>query len=308
MKKWLIVILVVAGCAAYVVWRLWPVEGPPLDKSDKLRIVSVAPSVTEILFALGVGDQVVGVTNACDWPPETRNIEIVGGFGTPNIETVLSLRPDALIATDFEREDMPDLLCASGIRVIDIRIDSFETLFHSIRVIGETVGRTERAGALIAELQTDLDVAAARSAHVPRAQRPRVFVEIWHEPLCTAGGGSFLSEVIECAGGINVARELKTPYPYVTPEQAIAWDPDVILVAYMTNANQVQAQLEGRLGWRQVKAVREGQIVSDIPLDLILRPGPRLVEGVKMLAERLYPDAAPSKSPTGSAPSKDTAR
>jgi iron complex transport system substrate-binding protein len=261
----------------------------PRERSwgTQLRIVSLSPSVTEMLFALGVEDCIVGVTDRCDFPPAAREIQRIGAFGAPNVETLLALSPDLMIGTGLERTDAALFLRRSGIRVLWIKTGNFSEMFSALLEIGREVGQSQKAEELVASMQAELHAVAARYREIPPGQRPRVFVELWHDPITTAGKGSFVDEVITRAGGINVARELESAYPTVNPENVVDWNPDVILLGYM-NQEQPKAALADRIGWSDVAAVRSGRIVGDIPSDFLLRPGPRLTEGVKALSRRLY--------------------
>ncbi len=253
------------------------------------RIVSLAPSVTEMLFGLGLGDRIVGATDHCDFPPEAKKIPRVGGLGRPNVEKLLSLAPDIVIATDLERKDLAEALRREGMQVLELKIGNFAELFDAERKIGDAVGEPQKAARQIREMQAALDAAAELCAGVPRDRLPRVFIEVWSDPLITAGGTSFLDNVVERAGGVNVAHDLKHDYPTINPERVVEWNPDVILLCYMTEAKDAAAQVAGRIGWGGIKAVRQGRIIADISPDALLRPGPRLVSGVEQLAARLHP-------------------
>jgi iron complex transport system substrate-binding protein len=261
-------------------------DSPPLS-NDKMRIVSLAPSATEMLFLLGVGDRLIGATDYCDYPPEAKRIERVGGFGSPNIEKLLSLSPDLVVATEFERDEVARALRARGIGVLELRIRNIEELFSALRDLGEAVGRKEQAYEAIARMQADLEAVAAQNRHKPPEQRPRVFVEILDDPLMSVGGSSFLDDVVSRAGGMNLAHDFPEDYPRISAEKVIEWNPDVILLAHAVLDGNPATRLAGRIGWAELAAVRNGRIISDIPADLILRPGPRLVEGVKALAQQL---------------------
>jgi len=254
----------------------------------KLRIISLAPNLTEILFALDLQDCIVGVTNCCDYPSETKDIEYVGGFGKPNIEKVLTLHPDLIIATDFEDDSVAELLSKSGIRLLHLRIHNFQELFEALREIGQATGTLQRAEKMVETMQMALEKIAERFKKVKPWQRPKVFVEIWHDPITTVGQASFINEVITRAGGVNVAGNIKQAYPHVNPEKVIEWNPDVIVLCYMQRDGYSASQLANRIGWDGISAIREGRIIEDIQPDLISRPGPRLIEGVKILAQRLY--------------------
>ena len=240
------------------------------------------------------GESLVGVTDYCDYPPEAKRIERVGGFGKPNVERLLTLSPDLVIAAGLERGDVADVLRRSGIRVLDVRIRNFEELFDAIRQIGEAVDAPEKAKDLIARMQGELKAVAMRAGATRPGQRPRVFVEIGSRPLMTAGGGSFLDDLVTRAGGVNVAHDVSQAYPVISPEKVVEWNPDVIVVAEMGRARLAAAELSRRIGWADISAVKNRRIIDDIHPDLLFRPGPRLVEGVKALAARLH-DAPPQE-------------
>ncbi|MGA2067455.1 MAG: cobalamin-binding protein [Thermoguttaceae bacterium] len=254
----------------------------------KLRVVSLAPSVTEILFALALGGSLVGATDHCDYPPEAVGIDRVGGFGAPNVEKLLALSPDLVIAAGFERAEVADVLRRAGIRVLDVRIRDFEELFVAIRQIGEAVDRSQQAEGVVRRMRAELEAATAQNGSTPRGQRPRVFVEIGDHPLMTAGGTSFLDDLIARAGGVNVAHEISEAYPSVSPEKVIEWNPDVILVTRMGRPGDATVQMSRRIGWADISAVKNGRVIDDIHPDLLFRPGPRLIGGVKALAVRLH--------------------
>ena len=259
-----------------------------------LRIVSLAPSVTEIVFVLGSGDCLVGATDYCDYPPEAKRIERVGGFAAPNVERVLALGPDLVIATGFEREEVAEALRRSGIRVLDVRIRNFEELFSAIRQIGEAVGRSQRAEGVVARMRAELEAVAAQNDATPRRRRPKVFVEIGDHPLMAAGGASFLDDLIARAGGVNVAHEVSQAYASINPEKVVEWNPDFIVVARMDGPDDAAAGLARRIGWADISAVKNGRVIDDIPADLLFRPGPRLIDGVEALAARLHsPEGKP---------------
>jgi iron complex transport system substrate-binding protein len=257
------------------------------DRGPSLRVVSLAPSVTEMLFSLGVGDAVVGVTDYCDYPPEAKRIECVGGFGQPNVEKLLAVAPDVVIAAGLEHPKVAQTLRGAGIRVLDVRIRSIDEMWQGLRQIGQAVGRPQRAEELIAAMQAELAAVSVRHRGTPQAQRPRVFVEIGDHPLTTAGGSSYLDDVIARAGGCNVAHDVAQAYFHVSPEQVIAWNPDFILTARMGQTEDPTAGFSRRIGWGEMSAVKRGAIIHDIPADYLFRPGPRLIEGVKALAQRL---------------------
>ena len=287
--RWALALAVAVLAAALAIVMGRPGRPPSDDRAaGSLRIVSLAPSVTETLFAMGLGDCVVGATDFCDHPPEAKAIRRVGGLGSPNIETLLALRPDLVITTYLERRDSADVLRQSGIRLLEIKMTGFEAMFDAFFEIAQATGDPSRAEKVVAAMRAKLNEAAALYEGIPRHKRPRVFIELHPDPLATAGAASFIDEVVERAGGVNVAHDLSDPYPRVSPESVIEWNPDVIFVCYMNPVKNGAGQLARRIGWQEVSAIKQGRIIDDIPPDLILRPGPRLADGVVAVARRLY--------------------
>jgi iron complex transport system substrate-binding protein len=256
---------------------------------NEFRIVSLAPSATEIIFALGAEDRLIGVTDCCDYPPEAKRIEQVGGYGNPSVEKLLALSPDVVIASGVERRDLAEAVRNAGIHMLDTPIRSIDELFDAFAQIGDAVGKSRQAKEAVARMRSELDAVAAR-VDAPLGQRPKVFVEIGDRPLMTAGGASFLNDLIARAGGVNVACDLAQAYPTINPEKVIEWDPDVIVVTEMGQPGNAATQLPLRIGWAGISAVKNGRVIDDICPDLLLRPGPRLIEGVKALAARLHPN------------------
>jgi iron complex transport system substrate-binding protein len=288
-----IFLVVAVGSAVAVLASCRGGHAPQTERPDQLRIVSLAPNVTEILFALDLSGHVVGVTDACNYPPAAKQIERVSGFGRPNIEKLLALGPSLVVACGLEKPEDAEALRRAGIEVVDVQkngvIASFPELFDAIRQIGRATDHSAEADKLIAKMQAGLDGVAARIGPIAEERRPRVFVEIEESPLMTAGAGSFIDDLISRAGGRNVAHEINTAYPRIDPEKVIVWNPQVILVAHSDRPGAAAQRLAGHVGWSDVAAVRERRVIDDIDGDLLFRPGPRLVEGVEALAKRLHP-------------------
>lgn len=296
-----IIWLTLAVAVTFIVGSL-AFRGSPVVERDnspdkrKMRIVSLSPSVTEMLFAIGAGDLLVGATDYCDYPPEAKQIERVGGLGRPNLEKLLALSPDLVVATDFDRGGYAQTLRQSGIQVLDVKIRSLDEMFERLRQLGDAVGKQPQADKLVASMQAELKSIADQFGDSPR---PRVFIEIWDDPLTTVGQASFLDDLVARAGGLNVAHEVSLPHPRISAEKVIEWNPEVIVVAHMNRGTISAEQMAERIGWADIAAVKNGRVVCDIPTDLILRPGPRLIDGVKALAQRLHgpapKDSAESK-------------
>ena len=264
---------------------------PPVDKGIKdgdLRIVSLAPNITEMLFVLEVQDRLVGRTDCCDYPPEAKSIEIVGGLGIANIEKLLSLKPDLLITPNEPNKEENRLISQAGIRFLVVQAPNVQGMLDELLEIGRAVGKAERAKSVVAKMQAELDIVAQLYKNTDHEELPRVFIEISNDPLVTIGGRSFINDVIARAGGVNVAAEVSESYPCINPEKVIDWDPDVIIPCYMGNKENISEQISGRIGWDGISAIKSGQIYSEFPGDLIMRGGPRLIEGIKILAQHLH--------------------
>ncbi|MBU1852987.1 MAG: cobalamin-binding protein [Candidatus Omnitrophica bacterium] len=256
--------------------------------AQKQRIVSLAPSTTEILFALGLDEEIVGVSSFCDYPLKALEKEKVGTFSQPNIEKILSLRPDIVFCTGLEQMPVIRKLKQLKLKVYVSDPKNVEETFESIMEMGVLTYREKEAEDLVSRMKRDMEGVTSKVKSFPKEDRVRVFVELWNNPLMTTGRGSFMDELIALAGGINIAHDTERPYSYFSPEQVLDRDPECIILAYMVNEEAARSVKE-RLGWKKISAVRNNRIYNDIDPDILLRPGPRLVEGLNELHKRLYP-------------------
>jgi len=257
-------------------------------EKEKLRVVSLAPSTTEILFSLGLYEEIVGVSSFCNYPKEAQEKEKIGTFSQPNIEKILSLRPDIIFCTGLEQAPVIGKLKHLNLEVYASDPSNTKELFVSIREMARLTNREKNGGMLINKMKNVIEEVASKVQLIPEKDRPRVFIEFWNNPLMTAGRDSFIDELIRLAGGINIAHDTRRAYSYFSPEQVVRRDPDCIILAYMVNEDAAKV-IRQRLGWREISAVKNNRIYNDINPDILLRPGPRLVQGLKELYNRLYP-------------------
>ncbi len=253
------------------------------------RIISLAPSITETVFALGDGDRLVGVTDYCDYPPEATKKPRVGGISTPSFEAILSLRPDLVIATsESNYAEHVERLTSLGLPVYVVRPVDFETVLESIERTGTVLGRDAAAHAAVAAMRRDAAAIAQAVAGVPR---PRVLYVVWPNPLIAPGRGTLIDELIERAGGESVTSREPLPYPRLSLETVVERRPDKIIVG-RHGQGTVEELLRGweRLG--SVSAVREGRVYG-VDGDLVHRPGPRMVEALRALARVIHPERVP---------------
>lgn len=251
------------------------------------RIVSLAPGITETLYALGLDEKIVGVTTFCDWPAAARKKTKIGGFTNPSIEKIVSLKPDLILATaDGNRKDTVQQLEKLGLPVYVTNPADTDSVLKSILHIGEITGQEKDAGILVEKLQKRLDRIAAQIRH---KKRPRVFFQIGLEPIVTAGRGTLINEVIERSGGINVAGRDIANYPRYSAEGIIGASPDIIVFAPMVNDKTFVAVKRFWKKFRKVPAVKNNKIYP-IDANLINRASPRIFDAVEIMALMFHPD------------------
>jgi iron complex transport system substrate-binding protein len=247
------------------------------------RIVSLAPANTELLFALGLGDRVVGVTSYDDYPPEVADIAKVGDFAGPNLEAIAAADPDLVLVTLGVQEDMVAKLEDLGATVVAIDPSSVAGLFNDFRKVGAVTGTPAHAEQLLMTLQSD--ISKVRKA-VADLKPVTTFIEIGQNPLFTVGQGTLLNELVGLAGGENVVTE-EGYVPY-SSEQVVKADPDVYLATH-SSATDTET-VAARAGYKDLSAVKNGRVVI-LDDNLTSRPGPRIADGLKLIAEGLHPEA-----------------
>lgn len=248
------------------------------------KIVSIAPSNTEILFALGLGDKVVGVTDSCDYPEAAKSKPKVGSVEL-DYEKIVEIAPDLVVAVGSLQRQAIDRLSELGICVLAVDPKTVDGVLHAITLTGKATGAEDRAATLVAELSRRIEAVTAKVSSIGASARPRVFVEIWNEPLMTAGPGTFVDELISAAGGENIAHDARGEWPQFSAEAVIERDPEVVI---LTGFNKAEAL--ARPAWQGISAYRSGR-VHELHPDLLVRPGPRLVQGLEELAKLLHPEA-----------------
>jgi len=288
--KWLLVallslILVLTACGPgsqtptqYVfddLGRLVAINGTPQ------RIISLAPSNTEILFALGLGDKVVGVTNLCNYPPEALDKEKVGEYPIPDIEKIVALNSDLILVAHGTPMDVINSMAGLGLTVFGIKTTDLDDLLTDIRRIAEITDKEVEAQALTCEMESRIQAVTNQTDELE--QRPRVFYVVWHDPLWTAGSGTFIHELIEKGGGVNIFQNV-SGYPTISVEEVIARDPEIIITSedsydWAMNATELAS----------TNASQTGRIYT-LDDDLVQRPGPRLVEGLEWFAHFIHPE------------------
>ncbi len=250
------------------------------------RVVSTAPTPTEILFAVGAGGLVVGVDDYSDYPAATKNITKVGSFEL-NVEVILGLKPDLIISSDLVPLAQLQQLEDRGVPYVILAARTIQDVFNDIKLVGLITNRIDAANDLVSSLQERVDTVSAKTADV-NLSRPSVYLEFY--PLWTYGPGSFGDDLITLAGGVNIASNLSQEYVPVTDEFVIAQDPQVIIYTVGTNFNGTTPEtITERPGWSSITAV-SGNAIYSIDDNIVSRYGPRIVDGLEAIAHMLHPE------------------
>ncbi len=273
----------------------------PLSVTDQLgrlvviqktpqRIVSLAPSNTEILYALGLADRVVGITDYCNYPPEVKEKASIGGFSTPNIEQIVSLAPDLILADSLHESQVIPQLEAKGLTVFTLNPQSLDEVMQAITMVGDITRMDQAAVQLVSQMQHQITSITDKVSNLTETQKPRVFFVVWHDPLMTAGSGTLHDELIRLVGGINIAGNLNG-YPDISLETVIAANPEVIIAGVGmgagADATYQFAITENRLA--DISA-RQNNHIYAINSDLVDRTGPRIIIGLQKFAEFIHPE------------------
>jgi len=263
-----------------------------IDKVPQ-RIISLSPTSTEILFALGLGDKVVGVTRYCDYPEEAKKKEIVGGFADPDPEKIMALKPDLILAFGTLQKSLASKLEERGQTVFWFYPHTFADILESFESIGKLTGRLTAAQQLRKRVEERVEAVQKRVKDIPEQERPTVFRVHSGSPrtIGTIGGEAFQTGVYHLAGGKNIFADTKKDYFEVDLETILELDPDIIVVAG-EDETEVKTKIKSREGWEGLTAVKTDRIVV-IPAELICRPGPRLGLTIEKLAKEFYPERFP---------------
>jgi iron complex transport system substrate-binding protein len=255
------------------------------------RIVSLAPRITELLFAIGAGDQVVAVTSYCNYPPEAQKRQQIGGFSSESqsLEQIVALRPDLAVATGDLQWPIISELERLGVPIVSLGAESLADLYRELDLLGRLTGHSSEAARLTQAMQRRVERVATMARTIQPQQRVTVFYHVWSEPLMTVGPGSFVGELIAICGGINIVSDASQPYPNISQEVLLARDPEVILANSSAHDPMTIERLRTSPGWSSLRAVRNNRIYL-IDGDLILRCGPRLVDALEIMARALYGD------------------
>jgi len=262
-------------------------KGAGVPGAPAQRVVSLSPSTTEALFAIGAGSALVGRSRYCDYPPEASTIPEVGGFVDPNLEAVLALKPDLVTgARGPGGPEVAERFGAHGIAVYFPETESLSEIDAMVRGLGARTDHVAGAEAAVAAMHAQEDAVKSAVAGRPRVRALLVF---GIAPVVVAGPGGFPEEMLEAAGADNVVRE-GGRYPTLGLEHVMTLDPDVVIDAAMGEGHGASRISADAPGWRETRAVRSGHVVT-LADEEVLRPGPRIGQGLRVLARALHPEA-----------------
>ncbi len=253
------------------------------------RIISIAPSNTEILFALGLEDKIVGITNYCNFPEETKNIEKIGETFPLNLEKIVSLKPDLILAYAGQLNEIPRLR-ELGLKVIVIEPLNLQETLKSIQMVATVGGIPEKGNILVENLSQRIDQIKTEVSNLEITKKPKVFIGGIYETIWTPGEGTLFNELISLAGGINIAAGF-SGWAKISPEFIVKEDPDIIIIPIgaMNPGDElkIKENIYQRPGWSNLSAVKTQKIFI-VNEDLFFRPGPRIVDGLERLYKIFY--------------------
>lgn len=286
----LLLSVALSGCAVLNVLQPSIVVTDDLDREVRLeriakRIVSLAPSNTEMLFALGLAEQTVGVSELCDYPPQAATKERVGSFATPSVEKIVSLKPDLVLAASLHKT-VGEQLVELGIPVIVLHPESIQGVLDNADLLGRVTGTARGAADLKRQITADISAVDERVKTLTGAQRPLVYYEVWSNPIMTAGPNTFIHELITRAGGVNLGATATTAWPTLSLEELLSRQPQVMFYGHATETVE---QIKRRPDWGSIPALRDGRVYL-VDENLILRPGPRIGQALRLLSTQLHPE------------------
>lgn len=255
-----------------------------------MRLVSTAPHLTEALCAIGAGDLLVGRTEVCDYPLEmVKNLPVTGGFGTPWLEPLLAVHPTHVVETILADPEMDNRLKTLSISVVHVSVTGLSDIPGALLQLGELTGHTPEATCLANKIRAGLHDADLESRSLTHP--PRVLLLLAPDTPITAGRHTFVAELLELAGGINVGRESLSDYYQFSLEWLITQDPDVIVCLFEMPDDDPCVLFEQQIGWKALTAVRQRRVYTVPDMNTVSRPGPRVLEGLAQLKHLLARDA-----------------
>ncbi|MCK5317646.1 MAG: cobalamin-binding protein [Anaerolineales bacterium] len=254
-------------------------------------IISLAPSNTEILYALGLEDKIVGVTEYCDYPEAAQDKPKIGGFSTVDVERVVEIQPDLILAANKHKDDTIPALERLGLTVLALDPKTLDEVLEAITLVGRCTGSEDEASLLVTEMNNRIEAVTDETDNLTPAQRLRVLYVTWHDPLMTVGSGALHNELIQQAGGTNIFQDLTDNYPNISLEAVIEANPQVIITGVgMGTGEDLPFQFASTEPRLEDVDARINNRVYAITNNLVSRSGPRTVDALERLAKMIHPE------------------
>lgn len=259
------------------------------DKAPE-RIVSTSPSETEILFALGLGDKIVGVSDFDNYPEEAKSKPKVGGVSKPNEEAIIAANPDLVIGGVSMQEDVAEKFRSLELNLYKTEPKNIDDVLNNILQIGIITNSQQKAEELVARMKEDIRRVTEAADSLKEEEKRKVYIEF--SPGWTVGKGEFMDELITMAGGVNIASDIEG-WSEISEEKVIQDNPDVILytadIVDDKSGKPLEELIKSRSGWNKIAAIQEGRMTA-LDGDILSRPGPRITQALVLIAEAVYPD------------------
>ena len=259
-------------------------------EAEPQKIISLAPSNTEIIYALGLEDRLVGVTEYCDYPEAAKDKPKIGGFSTVDIEKVVEIQPDLILATNIHLDEITPALEGHALTVLTLDPETLDEVLEAITLVGKSTGKEDEASQLVADMRSRIDAVVVRTAGLTQEQRPKVFFHLF-PGLWTVGADALINELILKAGGLSIAQDLEEDYPKMSLETIVSANPQV-MIASVGHGEGSDATLQFLLDEERLADVdaRINGRVSGVTADFVNRLGPRIVDGLEQIARLIHPE------------------
>ena len=252
----------------------------------ELKIISLSPNLTEIIFLLKKESTITGRSSVCCYPMDALKIPIAGNLGDPNLEKAISIKPDAVVLTMVKDMSKIRILKNLGIKVYIFPSNSISQYLETVNNLGEILNAKESAKKEVERVKSKMSELERKNLAIPDNKKPKVFWEVWDNPIITAGKNSFIDEYIYLAGGKNIMGKIKKSYFYTSKENIISAKPDVIIAPYM-KASKIK-ELETAIGWKNLPAIKNKRVYGSLDPNLVYILGPRMFDAISVIHKCLY--------------------
>jgi len=249
------------------------------------RIISLSPANTEILFALELGKKVVGITNICNYPAQAQEKEKIGDYNNPNLEKIIELEPDLILASHGNPTELIDQLERLNYTVVGLNPKNIDDIISSITMVGKITGNVKESARLTEEMEEKIEAVLSKTSSLVENNKPRVLYVVWYKPLWTAGSGTFIDELIQKAGGINIAGDV-AGWPQISLETVLKKNPQVVIVGEGHPGGLVETVKREGVLWI-TDAFKYNKIYT-IDADIVSRTGPRIVDALEEMAKIIH--------------------